>query len=83
MTATLTREIPLSVEETARLLGWKGPGTHTSPSYNTVLKACQRGELPAYQPDGPNGKRKCRWMILPSDAIAWRMGKRPARKSAR
>ncbi|MCZ1075051.1 hypothetical protein [Rhodococcus sp. A5(2022)] len=72
-------EVPLSVEDTARMLGWQGPGTHTSPSYDTVLKACQRGELPAYQAAGPNGPRKCRWMILPSHAVAWRMGKRSAR----
>lgn len=83
MTSTLTREIPLSIEDTARMLGWEGPGTHTSPAYNTVLKACQRGDLPAYQADGPNGKRKCRWMILPSDAIAWRSGRRPARSVPR
>lgn len=69
-------EIPLSVEDTARLLGWKGPGSHTSPSYDTILKACQRGELPAHQ---SAGGRKGRWWILPSHAVAWRMGKRPSR----
>ena len=35
----------MSVEQTARFLGYEGRGTHTSPSYLTVLKACQRGEL--------------------------------------
>lgn len=79
MSANRELEIPMSVEDTARMLGWKGHGTRTSPSYDTVLKACQRGELPAYQASGPNGPRKCRWLILPSHAIAWRMGKRPAR----
>lgn len=74
-----TLEVPRSVEDTARMLGWQGPGSRTSPAYETVLRACQRGDLPAVQVGG----RKCRWMIRPSDAIAWRLGKRPGRKPAR
>lgn len=64
-------EIPMTVEATARFLGWQGSGTQTSPSYDTVLKACQRGELRAHQ---TGGRRKARWLIRPSDAIAWRSG---------
>lgn len=66
-------EIPLPPERIARLLGWEGSGTNTSPSYNTVLKACQSGELRARQ----TGSRKSRWLILPADAIAWRSGVKP------
>mgnify|MGYP000689872075 CR=1 FL=1 len=58
----------------ARLLGWEGSGTNTRPSYNTVLKACQRGDLKARQTAG----RKSRWLIRPSDAIAWRNGAGPS-----
>lgn len=71
----MTGEIPLPPERIARLLGWEGSGTQTSPSYNTVLKACQSGELRARQ----TGSRKTRWLILPSDAIAWRSGEKPQR----
>lgn len=78
MTAAAS-EIPQTVEQIARLLGWQGSGTRTSPSYDTVLKACQRGELPAFQRAG----RKGAWMILPSHAIAWRTGKRTSRTRGR
>ncbi|WP_336819791.1 hypothetical protein [Gordonia sp. MMO-8] len=64
-------EIPVTVDQAARLLGWQGSGTQTGPSYDTVLKACQRGELRAHQ---TGDRRKARWLILPSDAIAWRSG---------
>ena len=67
-------EIPLSPDAVARLLGWEGSGTNTRPSYNTVLKACQRGDLKAGQTAG----RKSRWLIRPSDAIAWRNGAGPS-----
>ena len=67
-----TMEIPQTIEATARMLGWQGPGTHTGPAYDTVLKACQRGELRAIQ----RGGRKTTWLINPSDAIAWRRGGR-------
>ncbi len=74
-----TLEVPKTVEDTARMLGWQGHGSRTSPAYDTVLKACQRGDLPAIQAGG----RKCRWMICPSDAIAWRLGERPNRRVPR
>lgn len=61
-------EIPQTPKQIAFLLGWQGSGTNTSPSYNTVLKACQSGELMARQ----TKSRKSRWLILPSDAINWR-----------
>ncbi|MGB3301441.1 MAG: hypothetical protein WBA98_01970 [Gordonia sp. (in: high G+C Gram-positive bacteria)] len=64
---TITAEIAKSVEQTARMLGWEGSGTHTSPAYTSVLRACQRGELKATQKSG----RKGSWRILPSDAIKW------------
>lgn len=72
-------EIPLPPEKIAEMLGWEGSGTNTSPSYNTVLKACQRGELKAHQ----TGSRKTRWWIQPSDAIAWRMGETAAPRQLR
>lgn len=61
-------EIPQTPKQIAHLLGWQGPGTYTSPSYDAVVLACQRGELRARQAGG----RKGRWLILPSDAITWR-----------
>lgn len=64
-------DAPMSVEQTARFLGYEGRGTRTSPSYLTVLKACQRGELRAVQRSG----RKGRWAIRPADALAWRSGR--------
>lgn len=72
-------EIPMPPEKIAELLGWEGSGTNTSPSYNTVLKACQRGDLRARQ----TGGRKSRWLIRPSDAIAWRNGEPAPRRLGR
>lgn len=69
----MSQNIPLTVAQTAALLGYQGRGTHTSPSYLTVLKACQTGELRAYQRTG----RKGTWLIDPDDAIAWRSGRPP------
>ena len=68
MTAKKNDEVALTVDGTARLLGWQGSGTRTSPCYDSVLKACQRGELKARQ---HRGRRKSQWRILPSDARAW------------
>ncbi|MER2087529.1 hypothetical protein [Rhodococcus sp. (in: high G+C Gram-positive bacteria)] len=71
----MNAEIPQTPKQIAHLLGWQGPGTYTSPSYDAVVIACQRGELKARQ----TGSRKSRWLILPSDAIAWRSGVKPQR----
>ena len=61
-------EIAQSPAAIARMLGWQGSGSQTSPSYDTVVKACQSGRLRAKQgASGRNGP----WRILPSDAIAW------------
>ncbi|UTN92968.1 MerR-like helix-turn-helix DNA binding domain protein [Gordonia phage Finkle] len=65
-------EVALPPADIATLLGWKGSGTRTSPAYDTVVKACQRGELRATQ----RGGRKGRWHIKPSDAVAWWNGGR-------
>lgn len=50
----------LSIEATARHLGWEGPGTRTSPHPRTVSDWCASGELRAYQRTRPNGVYKVR-----------------------
>lgn len=65
---TRSPQAPLGVMQTAIFLGYEGRGSHTSPSYLTVLKACQRGDLRARQ---SGGQRKARWKIRPADALTW------------
>lgn len=54
----------MGVAETARYLGWKGPGSHTGPHPRTVSDWCASGELPAIQRTRPNG----RYWIRKTDA---------------
>lgn len=57
----------MSVEETARHMGWKGPHTGTAPHPRTVSEWCASRELPAIQRTVPRG----RYWIRRQDADAF------------
>lgn len=50
----------MSVTETARYLGWDGPGSGTSPHPRTVSDWCASGQLRAIQRTRPRGPYKVR-----------------------
>jgi hypothetical protein len=50
----------MSIRETARYMGWQGPGTGTSPHPQTVSRWCAARQLKAIQITVPRGTYKVR-----------------------
>lgn len=59
MTTNHTGDL-MSVTETARYMGWRGPGTGTSPHPRTVSTWCAQRRLRAIQITEPHGVYKIR-----------------------
>lgn len=67
----------LSVADAAKLVGWRGAGTHTSPSPATILQLLQTGQLRGKQRTVPNG----RWYVPESEVLRY-FGGAPERRTA-